>query len=333
MPDFNRVVSIIEKEGFGPFFSTSLHYMRNKLKGGYSNRERVEAVSGLLRPAFSQWFNYRYHAGDQVMGKDWDTLVILDACRFDTFQDVNDLDGTLSKSISCGADSPRFLDGNFRNETFHDTVYVTANPHVSRLGEDVFFYVDDAPVSNWDSELQCVPPEVVTDAAKSAHESYPNKRLIVHYMQPHDPPIGPIGQAIREEMDIAGPTPESANTDTGERIMRAVSRGEVSVERAMRAYEETLQVVLEETDELARAVDGKTVVTADHGEHFGEKYPILGKLYEHFRHPRTPELCVVPWFTVDDGCERRRVTEDEPVGSDRISQSDVADQLEALGYK
>jgi hypothetical protein len=35
--------------------------------------------------------------------------------------------------------------------------------------------------------------EVVTEAALEAAEWYPNERLIVHYLQPHAPYIGPTG--------------------------------------------------------------------------------------------------------------------------------------------
>jgi hypothetical protein len=328
-----QVLSILREKGPSELYKFFMQILRKKLSGGYSSRERIELVAGLLRPFFNGWFILHYGRGEDVINADWDNLVILDACRYDDFETINGLNGDLNCIVSKGADSPRFMDRTFRGRNLHDTIYVTANPHVSRISDNVFFVLEETPLSEWDSDRQCIPPEAVTEAAIEAHKSYPNKRIIAHYMQPHDPPIGPTGSAIREEFDIGGPAVGTSEEDR-ERIMRAVSRGKISLQRARKAYRETLDIALDEAARLHQTTNGKTVITADHGEHFGESvYPLLGRLYEHFGHPRTPELCVVPWFEVEDYDNRREVTENTPRKVNRIDRSEITDQLEALGYK
>src|SRR5699024_3258971 len=85
------------------------------------------------------------------------------------------------------------FDGDHR-----DTVYVTANPqfNANRDQFDVRFcdVIDLWSGEHWDTEFQTVRPEMVTAAALDAAERYPNKRLLVHYIQPHYPFIGPTGR-------------------------------------------------------------------------------------------------------------------------------------------
>ena len=171
-------------------------------------------------------------------------------------------------------------------------------------------------------------PDAVTASAIEAHRTYPNKRLIVHYMQPHDPPIGPTGDELRERHDIAGPNQEE---DVGIRVMDGVASGDISAEKARKAYRETLEIVLEEVEELNSEISGKTIISADHGELFGEQYPILGRLYEHYDHPRTRTLCKVPWFVAEHD-ERRTVVSEPPLVTESTDRQAVESQLKALGY-
>jgi hypothetical protein len=135
------------------------------------------------------------------MNEDWDNLLILDACRYDMFTDRIDLEGTLESRISMGSTSEEFMERNFVGEQFHDTVYVNANPYIPKLGldDDTFHAVVDC-LDDWDIELETVPPEPVARAARNAHERYSDKRLIIHFMQPHAPFIGEYGR----EMDNGG---------------------------------------------------------------------------------------------------------------------------------
>lgn len=57
-------------------------------------------------------FRARYGEGTNVMSEDWDTLILLDACRYDMFADDASLDGRLESRISRGFTSEEFLDQN-----------------------------------------------------------------------------------------------------------------------------------------------------------------------------------------------------------------------------
>ncbi|NUB93231.1 hypothetical protein HT576_19690 [Haloterrigena sp. SYSU A121-1] len=265
-----------------------------------------------------------------MIDEDWDTLVLLDACRFDDFEEVNDIPGKLNYKISQGVDSPKFLERNFVGRELSDVVYVTSNPHVRKLGDDVFHDIIMEPLSNWDSEMGCVMPGTVTASAIEAHDEYPNKRIIVHYMQPHDPPIGAIGREMMERTGISG-----MRSSAEERTFNSIRTGEINEEFARKAYRETLQIALDDVRELINSIDGKVVISSDHGEMFGEKpYRLLPELYEHFNNPKAVELCKVPWLTVDANDTRRTIEAgSDPHDIDPVDHNTIEDQLEALGYK
>ncbi|MDB9281717.1 hypothetical protein PN416_17660 [Halorubrum ezzemoulense] len=328
-------IHIAQTEGFGKLINKSKNYLANK----HSPRPTVSNGTTplpfwYLKYLYNVWFNVKYGSGVDVLDEDWDTLILLDACRYDDFEEFNEISGDLSSRISKGVDSDKFIRRNLVGRDLSDTVYVTANPHVRLISNDTFYEIITEPISNWDSELQCVRPTQVTSSAIEAHRQYPDKRIIVHYMQPHDPPLGPTASELRKEFEIGGASPER-NSRRGERIMELVASGEIPEEKARRAYRETLEIVLDEVSSLLVQVDGKIVISADHGEMFGEQpYPILGKLYEHYQNPRTTELCKVPWFVVDSQGDRRKIHS----GNSKEDTADIngdmlSDQLEALGYK
>jgi len=61
-----------------------------------------------------------------------------------------------------------------------------------------------------------------------------------------------------------------------------------------KAYEDNLKLVLEEVKKLVKNLEGKIVVTSNHGECFGEKFII-----EHPTGIYIKELVEVPWLIVE----------------------------------
>lgn len=283
---------------------------------------------------FYDWkFRLVHGKGTDVMEEDWDTLVILDACRFDDFTRENFLEGRLGSRISKGVHSKEFIIENFRGRNLHDTIYVTGNPFVKELKGDEFFYVNSRPLERMATANRgWVKPKDVTEAALDAHHRFPDKRLIVHYMQPHDPPIGERGQQIRDQYGLRGLNLEGTQSD-GQRLMSAVQEGDVPTEAARAAYRENLRIALDEVEDLILKIDGRSVITADHGEMFGERpHLLLGKRFGHPLGPRTEQLSKVPWFIVGDGSGRRQTSPGTPVDNESIGSHHVEEQLEALGY-
>ena len=270
------------------------------------------------------------------MGRDWDTLVILDACRYDYFEEQNTIEGSLDRVVSRGSNSWPYMQGNFAGRTLHETVYVTANPHARKLDDDVF-YAMETVLDRWDDEVGTVQPADVVDAALEAHESYPDKRLIVHFMQPHRPYIGPTAEQLRQRVDLQGYNrdrglAEQTYERTGESMWDAVKTGKVSRSELRQAYRESLDTVLEHVSDLLEQIDGQTVITADHGEMLGDRvFPFTNRLYGHPGEIRCRNLRIVPWLTVDCG-ERRSITAGGPVEDHRLEEELVEDRLRALGY-
>jgi hypothetical protein len=263
--------------------------MRIPKKPAVSNDPTPRFLYVLIKYIYNLIFTLQFGEGINIMNQSWDTLIILDACRFDDFKQYNQISGDLDCVISKGVDSAEFIRENFTGKRFPDTIYVTANPHVYLINDDIFHEIISDPISNWDQELKCVKPSDVATAAIDAHQKYPNKRIIVHFMQPHDPPLGETGQKLRDRYEINGPQ------STDNRVMELVAEGIISEQMARKAYRETLKVVLDEVDDMLSSIDGNIVVTSDHGEMFGEKpYMLLGNLYEHYRNPKTTQLCKVP---------------------------------------
>lgn len=161
-------------------------------------------------------------------------------------------------------------------------------------------------------------PETVAEAARETLAENPNKRLLVHFIQPHYPFIGPTG---REHFDL-----DHLNFNWE-------SHADVSAEVMRRAYRENLEIALPVVDDLLADLDGKTVVTADHGEAFGERdWPLPAKLFAHRLGHYADVLVDVPWLSYQNG-DRRTIRADEPAGPDHGVDDDVVEQrLADLGY-
>ncbi|GAB3704492.1 alkaline phosphatase family protein [Halorubrum pallidum] len=296
-------------------------------------------------------FNHRYGPGTDFIEEDWDTLIILDACRYDEFARQSDLDGSLQSRISRGSQSIEFMEENFQSKRLHDTVYVTGNPHTAKLDEETFHAMFTVPVEpleppayeGFPPNSRAVRPEDVVERAKQAYENFPDKRLVVHFMTPHTPYLGETGAETYSNLhesrgDLTVKMGRGANGNLNLTVSQIMNNGaiDISDETLKTAYRENIDIVLKHVEELLAVLSGKTVVTADHGEFLGETVRLAesetwrAKTYGHFRVAR-PELRDVPWLVVEQG-DRREVTSEPPVESERFAADEVEQQLEALGY-
>jgi hypothetical protein len=305
-------------------------------------RLNMAALSNILNPYFVSKYGYGFGNGDaydDLMAEEWDNLFILDACRLDYFREKNHIDGNLSARTSLATWSWEFMEQNFVGRDLHDTVYVTSNPYVERLDEDVFYTVENL-LHDWDKEMGTVHPGTVVEAARDAHERYPNKRLIIHFMQPHVPWIGPTADAIRERVNgLKGWDRYGYNRDGGKTTERegigdweAVKEGHITTDELGAAYQESLQIALEHIEDLLNDLNGDSVVTADHGEMLGDQVaPFTPKLYGHNFDTYCSELCRLPWLEVPGDEDRETIAED-PIGFDRLADDKVSERLADLGY-
>lgn len=288
----------------------------------------------LQRLAFD--FKYKTEAVD-VMSRDWDNLLLLDACRYDYFRCQNTISGELNPVISHGGQSWEFMRGNFVDKQFHDTIYVTANPHTGKLANDLFYTVEQLHLNEWNDEQETVLPQSVVEAATRIYQQYPDKRLIVHFMQPHRPYLGDTAKRLQRKHDVTGFNRHLAYGDEGPdtaSFATLIERGEISIQKAKKAYSETLDIVLESVNELLKLLSGKSVVSADHGELLGEKIvPFTTPKFGHsHKYIRNEILYKVPWLETPFE-ERREVTSDKPIGFANGEPEMIEDRLRALGYR
>lgn len=257
-----------------------------------------------------------------IFDDDWDNLIILDACRYDAFAARSSLPGTLEQRRSLGATTSEFVRENFDGQTLHDTVYVSANVWYLKLFEELDSELHkfiDLQKSHHDETLGTVHPEAVTEEARKVASEYPNKRLIIHYLQPHQPYIGTTG---REHFEVSPGLRETLN------------RSNVSDGMLRKAYQENLDLVLDSVADLLPALEGRTVVTADHGEMLGERgRPVPVRTYGHFGGLYHDELVNVPWLVIDDDHRKEIVAEPPSMELDDADSEAVDKRLRELGYK
>lgn len=274
--------------------------------------------------------------GTNVFARDWDLLVVLDACRVNAMRAAADdypFLGEVESVWSVGSTSIEWLALTFREQyraAIEQTAYVTGNgqfdrvfrerrtpPHIAaapfgpsfeRYGvvePEAFAHLDPVYEYAFDDDLGVVPPRPMTDRAIATDREHGPDRMIVHYLQPHAPYIG-----------VEDP-PENA--------LAALSHGDLDRETVRELHEATLRYVLEDVALLLENVDAERVaITADHGEGFGE-----WTFYSHNIGCPHPAVRKVPWVETTATDERTHEPSHEQPG--RVD-ADTADQLKRLGY-
>ena len=296
-------------------------------------RERglIEAINQTRRYLNGELLKWRYGPGIDVMNNDWDNLILLDAYRYDYFEKYSRFDGDLSQVFSRGNNSPQFIKQNFSGRELHDTVYVTSNPHAKDISTDVFYKIEYL-LDEWDSEVGTILPEDVTKSAIEASNKYPEKRLIIHYMQPHDPHLGKTADKYRKRVETATELDGSTNNTVRwpkTRFPELYKNGQISKEELEQSYIETIHEVEKSVEGLLPELTGKTVISSDHGEKLGENKSGVTTI-EHSNN--TKECLFVPWLELPYN-ERKNIVKEEPVYFESPEQDKVEKQLTYLGYR
>lgn len=265
-----------------------------------------------------------------ILEKDWDYLIILDACRFDFFKELYEqlAEGELRKTLSPGSSTSEWAKKVF-TEYHDDIIYVSGNPRINSKGKvkgfnakKYFHEIVDVWDKGWSQKIGTVPPKNVTDFALKtiSRKSNLKKRFIIHFMQPHEPYITQKGNEDKSKnsnsflkskilsrefrIKIGRFIRDRLNSDlfrllyklfqpkfsNSVRMKQAKQKG---VKTLRILYGKNLQIVLSSVVKLIDKISGKVIITADHGE-------LLGGNGE-FGHPpnRTiSTLIKVPWFEI-----------------------------------
>lgn len=270
-----------------------------------------ELWQGALKRAFAR-LNYR----PSVWDRDWDVLVIMDACRVDALRTIVEDDdrfppGTaVRRVVSPASTSAEFMESQFTNGPSaekHRAGLVCSNPYAAKcpgVAPNQWQRVEHVWRQYGDTgAIDATPPRPVTDAAITVARETDPERLIVWYMQPHFP-----ARTLNE---------------TG--VFKKIRDGDITFSRAWDAYIDNARWVLDDIALLRKSIDAERIaITADHGESFGE-YGVYG----HAPNIPTPQLKTVPWLVVDGTNDTEYTPEHRPMAE---AASSVSEQLNALGY-
>lgn len=264
--------------------------------------------------------------GIKYLEKDWDNLILLDACRYDLFKEENIINGELSAVKSNASTSAEYFEKNISDQEHGDLVYYSANPHIDNITAS-FFDLYRLWETDWDEETGTVLPSSAVDRVLATANEYDDKRLIIHLMQPHRPFLGELAR----DFDQSGFARQGVNVDYGEGPdtpfwWDRMEDGILTKEEVWPMYRETLQVTLPHVQRLVANLAGKSVISADHGNVFGES-----GLYGHPGNTHHDKLVTVPWLEIDK-TRKEIVSENATIQSHRRHYSQAEDQLEALGY-
>ena len=183
--------------------------------------------------------------GTNIFKREWDLLIVLDACRVDAIEAVADEYDFLRESSSVrsvGSTSFEWMNNTFRTEHADEvstTAMITQNAYTERVfgqdgytghaaipfgpsnydivSTDDFAYleecwrVDDTDIPDWvigTDKSQRISPKYLTDRVIRAARNTSFDRVIAHYMYPHDPfPLAdiPIHQLFDDYVMVRRP--------------------------------------------------------------------------------------------------------------------------------
>ena len=292
-----------------------------------------------------------------VMEQGWDYLIILDACRYDYFKRLysNYFQGKLSKKISIGTATSEWRDKSF-TRYYDNVIYISANPYINSIApvkgfnaKKHFEKIYDLWLENWDNERGTVLPKTVTKRAAEIIRNNPDKKAIVHYIQPHEPYLGPSIKCPGFERPEAGDylhgvMDRSLKQAIMQKFMKIISgmfywvgirgyytlwrmrellalppanpmdamRRKYGLETLRKAYSENVEIALRHSAELVEKLSGRIIVTSDHGEMLGENNKFC-----HWSRAKEPHLREIPWLVIDNGKKTQRTEKTEQNRQDK----------------
>lgn len=289
----------------------------------------------------------RFPIGTNIFERDWDVMIVLDACRVDSMEAVVNeyafLPSTVSKITSRASSTIEWVSQTFTTEyedEISKTVYVSANPWPERIlsGEEStegYYSAGFAP-TKWDTvtpdtfqEFYTILPEgdqrhrhvgekklsaeEITNYAIETARTTEWSQLLIHYLQPHSPYRAKADSEGRNELREWENEPWEFLTAGGERSL------------VKEAYMDELRAGLDGVEQLLKNMNAdKVVITADHGEAFGRRYNGHPPASIH------PSVRRVPW--IETSASDERTIEPEVELPQSQTGSAVRNQLQALGY-
>jgi hypothetical protein len=228
-----------------------------------------------------------------ILDKKWDILILLDGCRYDSFEKYNPYKGKLTPfDIGCNG-TRQYFQMNFNGRNCKDVVVVN---HIIIFPEWVdiskFHKVADIYKTHWNYDYSVVLPEDNTEAALEQIEKHPDKRILIYYAQPHIPFLdrgtnliklkshkqcsykneitGKLAKYLNSMKNIFPPIPFwylekvfGSNAGIGEIFFKEGFEG------LKKSYDYNLIRTLKSLEDITK-LNKKVVITSDHGKVIGE---------------------------------------------------------------
>jgi len=280
--------------------------------------------------------------GRSIYSADWDIAIVLDSARVDLFEQSlaeSSIAATADAVWSRGSITTEWLSQTFRppaTDDIAETTLLSANPHTStvfRKGkwltnpDDVAVPYPSNPAVGIDDfrdvhELwrthatvaDAVPADVMADATIQAYQDQ-GSRVVSFWLQPHEPFIAPDA-------------PVEGGRATETNVWSSLNDGTLDAGDVWRAYQANHEYALSHVETVLKSVDGRVLITADHGNLFGE----LGR-YGHPFGMLHPAVRKVPWIVLDATDEFSYDPEFDFGEREGIDGADIDAQLRALGYR
>lgn len=268
-----------------------------------------------------------------LMKEQWDIAIILDACRYDAFKEVYKKHlptGRLEKRFGA-SDTLDWLRSVFNGNAMNDVVYVSAHPGINSKGVqwvdfnavERFHKVYDAWMNAWSWSIGTSMPNEVAEVAVRAINECPDRRKIIHFMQPHFPyrkapcpstysdlkgtrknqKLGLIIEKVLRDLILFLRLNVPSSRTTYWQIKKSLRLDfledlnelywrEYGVSDLRSFYRDNLEWVLGPVGRIAEEFnDLKIVITADHGEAFGEN----GEFFHTYKTKNPVVRCVPFW--------------------------------------
>lgn len=232
-----------------------------------------------------RYFNY----GTNVFDREWDLLVILDACRYDLFAEfapqhpVYELFDSVDRMYSIASKSDDWIERTFEqaeDSLLAQTLYLSDKSHVEMVETDKLYDIKLVAGNPHNTKAGVLRPKAITaEATRHFGKSGANK-YIIHYIQPHAPFLNCVGKYD----SIADEAGQSQN------VWRGLRDGDFDKSEVRKDYGQNLLLVLDQVETLIKNFEGDVAVTSDHGNAMGE----FG-LYGHPFRGAAPSIRRVPW--------------------------------------
>ena len=244
--------------------------------------------------------------------ENWDYLLIIDACRYDVFEEVvkeRGLKGKLTLFDTRCGQTPTWYRKywSYKDSDIH-LISSNPQPFMTVCTWDAHKRFKTArwadPESSTEGEFikkwlkkdeQTWNPDIVLDVFERYH--WPGSRYLLHFMPPHLPYLGEKGKSLLKKLGVVN-NPHRNIYDAVRDYGRQGHWDEVR-----ECYKENLEYVLDKIYARLDLFPGKVVISSDHAEMLGEPNFDDQGIFGHGREagPKSPvweKIRQVPWFEV-----------------------------------